>query len=37
MCKLVIDPGSCENVISDEAVTKLSLETQQHPHPYKLS
>ena len=37
MCRLVIDPGSCENVISEEAVTKLCLETQQHPHPYKLS
>ena len=37
VCRLVIDPGSCENVISDEAVVKLSLETHQHPHPYKLS
>ncbi|CAL8159589.1 unnamed protein product [Prunus armeniaca] len=37
VCKLVIDPGSCENVISKEAIRKLGLETQPHPQPYKLS
>ncbi|XP_020419382.1 uncharacterized protein LOC18777367 [Prunus persica] len=37
VCKLVIDPGSCENIISKEAIRKLGLETQPHPHPYKLS
>lgn len=37
VCRLVIDSGSCENVISEDAINKLSLETQQHPQPYKLS
>jgi hypothetical protein len=27
VCRLVIDSGSCENVISEEAINKLSLET----------
>ncbi|XP_062001678.1 uncharacterized protein LOC133718811 [Rosa rugosa] len=37
VCKMIIDSGSCENVISEEAVAKLGLETQTHPQPYKLS
>lgn len=36
VCKMIIDSGSCENVVS-EAVTKLGLEIQTHPQPYKLS
>ena len=35
--QLVIDGGSCENVVSQEAVNKLGLKTEEHPHPYKLS
>lgn len=34
---MIIDSGSCENVVSEEAVTKLGLETHTHPQPYKLS
>ncbi|KAI5330668.1 hypothetical protein L3X38_030066 [Prunus dulcis] len=37
VCKLVIDLGSCENIISKDAIRKLGLETQPHPQPYKLS
>lgn len=37
VCKLIIDSGCCENMISDEAVAKLGLETQTHPQPNKLS
>jgi hypothetical protein len=37
VCKMIIDSGSCENVVSDEAVQKLQLKTEHHPKPYKLS
>jgi hypothetical protein len=34
---MIIDSGSCENVVSEEAVKKLQLKTDSHPKPYKLS
>jgi hypothetical protein len=34
--KLVIDPRSGMNVISEEAVWKLRQETKRHPAPYQL-
>ena len=34
-CQLVIDSGSCENVVA-EVVKKLALKTEQHPTPYRL-
>ena len=37
VCKMIIDSGSCENVVSEEAVKKLQLKTDSHPKPYKLS
>lgn len=37
VCKVIIDSGSCENVVSEEAVKKLQLKTDSHPNPYKLS
>ncbi|XP_062146790.1 uncharacterized protein LOC133854571 [Alnus glutinosa] len=37
VCKMIIDSGSCENVVSNEAVQKLQLKTERHPKPYKLS
>ncbi|GJS78813.1 gag-pol polyprotein [Tanacetum coccineum] len=37
VCNVIIDGGSCENVISATMVSKLSLTTEEHPHPYKLS
>nr|GEW80356.1 RNA-directed DNA polymerase [Tanacetum cinerariifolium] len=37
VCDVVIDSGSCENVVSESMVKKLPLKTEKHPHPYKLS
>lgn len=34
ICHLIIDSGSCANIISAEAVHKLSLKTEPHPFPY---
>uniref|UniRef100_A0A251SVV5 Putative reverse transcriptase domain-containing protein n=1 Tax=Helianthus annuus TaxID=4232 RepID=A0A251SVV5_HELAN len=36
VCTFVIDSGSCDNLISEEAVQKLALKTESHPKPYKL-
>lgn len=33
----IIDTGSCENVVSKEAVQKFQLVTKKHPKPYKLA
>ncbi|GJT00100.1 reverse transcriptase domain-containing protein [Tanacetum coccineum] len=37
VCTVIIDGGSCENVISTTMVDKLSLKTEEQPQPYKLS
>jgi hypothetical protein len=37
VCKLIIDFGSCENIVAKEVGEKLKLDTKQHPNPYKLS
>ncbi|XP_022888914.1 uncharacterized protein LOC111404323 [Olea europaea var. sylvestris] len=37
VCKFVIDTGSCENVVAEEVVKKLGLQTEKHPKPYKLA
>lgn len=37
VCSFFIDSGSCENVISESAITKLGLSTEAHPHHYKLA
>lgn len=36
VCDVIIDNGSCENVVSSYMVEKLDLPTQSHPYPYKL-
>ncbi|XP_057250681.1 uncharacterized protein LOC130591394 [Beta vulgaris subsp. vulgaris] len=36
-CNVIIDSGSCTNVIAAEVVSKLNLITRAHPKPYKLS
>ena len=33
ICSLVIDYGSCENIVSQETVSKLKLKTEAHPKP----
>jgi hypothetical protein len=35
-CKVIVDSGSMDNLISTEMVEKLELETTNHPSPYKL-
>ncbi|PKI34743.1 hypothetical protein CRG98_044866 [Punica granatum] len=37
VCRFMIDSGSCENIVSAEAVQKLSLRSEPHPKPYKLA
>nr|GEY81822.1 reverse transcriptase domain-containing protein [Tanacetum cinerariifolium] len=37
VCTFIIDAGSCENVISEVAVSKLSLSSEPRPKPYRLS
>ena len=37
VCNVIIDGGSCENVVSNTMVEKLGLSTEDHPQPYKLS
>ncbi|GJV41642.1 putative reverse transcriptase domain-containing protein [Tanacetum coccineum] len=36
VCTFVVDSRSCDNLISEEAVQKLGLKTENHPKPYKL-
>ncbi|XP_076907423.1 uncharacterized protein LOC143563859 [Bidens hawaiensis] len=36
VCTFVIDSGSCDNLIYEEAVQKLVLKTESHHKPYKL-
>ncbi|GKV27101.1 hypothetical protein SLEP1_g36308 [Rubroshorea leprosula] len=36
VCNVIIDSGSCENVVSNYMVEKLGLPVKDHPHPYKL-
>lgn len=37
VCDVIIDSGSCENVVSNTMVQKLPLKTEKHAQPYKLS
>ncbi|GJU22641.1 zf-CCHC domain-containing protein [Tanacetum coccineum] len=36
VCSLLIDGGSCENLVSKELVKALKLPTEQHPYPCEL-
>ena len=36
VCWYIINGGSCENIITAEAVRKLGLTTEKHPRPYTL-
>lgn len=36
VCDVIIDGGSCKNVVSPAMVEKLALVTVDHPHPYNL-
>lgn len=37
VCKVILDNGNYENIVSQETVTKSSLSMEKHPRPYKLS
>ena len=37
VCKVVVDLGSMDNVISKEVVTKLSLKRIPHEDPYRIT
>jgi hypothetical protein len=37
VCKVIVDNGSTENLVSIEMVEKLELETIEHPSPYRVS
>jgi hypothetical protein len=37
LCKVIIDSGSTDNLVSIEMVDKLELETTEHPSPYRVS
>ena len=35
LCKIIVDSGSYENMVSQEMVCKLKLHYDKHPHPYQ--
>ena len=37
VCHFIIDMGICENVVSEDAICKLSLNAEVHPSPYRLA
>jgi hypothetical protein len=37
VCKVIMDSGSIDNLVSTKMVEKLDLETIAHPNPYKVS
>ena len=36
VCSLIIDGGSCANVVSLSMIEKLGLQATAHPHPYNI-
>jgi len=36
VCLVIIDGGSCINVVSSRLVSKMNMDTKPHPRPYKL-
>jgi hypothetical protein len=36
VCKVIVDSGSTDNLISTEMVEKMEMETVAHPSPYKV-
>ena len=36
LCSLILDGGSCTNVVSSMLVSKLNLDTKPYPRPYRL-
>ena len=36
LCSLIVDGGSCTNVVGSRLVSKLNFDTKPHPRPYIL-
>jgi hypothetical protein len=36
VCKIIVDNGSIDNLVSMEMVEKMEMETVAHPRPYKV-
>ncbi|GJW92905.1 RNA-directed DNA polymerase [Tanacetum coccineum] len=36
VCNVIIDGGSCSNVVATSMVERLQLKTKDHPHPYNI-
>nr|GEY48207.1 reverse transcriptase domain-containing protein [Tanacetum cinerariifolium] len=37
VCTIIIDEGSCDNMVATSMVEKLGLDVQDHPEPYQLT
>jgi hypothetical protein len=37
VCKVIVDSGSTDNLVSTEMIEKMELETIEHPNPYRVS
>ncbi|KAD6795090.1 hypothetical protein E3N88_05986 [Mikania micrantha] len=37
ICTIIIDGGSCDNIVATKMVEKLGLKTEPHPEPYQLT
>ncbi|KAH9311555.1 hypothetical protein KI387_026590, partial [Taxus chinensis] len=37
VCNVIIDGGSCENMVSNEMVDKLGLHCEKNPNPYRIA
>lgn len=37
VCQVIVDGGSCENMVSKEIVEKSNLHYEKHPHPYRIA
>ena len=37
VCKVIVDSGSTNNLVSTEMVEKMELEMIEHPSPYRVS
>lgn len=37
VCNVIIDSGSCENIVLKALINALELKTDKHPRPYKMS
>jgi hypothetical protein len=37
VCKVIVDNGSTNNLVSTEMVEKMEMETIEHPSPYRVS